>query len=404
VNASRGAARLRTGWAIAGVAALALAAPPLATAATVTAAGGVVALGDPDGAADVLSADLQFEDQTPSVDPPGWSVSLLGAPPPAPGAGCEPGFVGTLCALGADPPSALRVDLGAGDDQLQLTVEPEAAAAPTAIAVAGGPGDDLIATVLARAELDGGDGDDTLVPDDRVALDFPPAPTPGGVIRGGAGTDTVSYEPALDPVAVSLDGRANDGRAGDADDVRGDVEDIRGGGFGDTLGGNAGANRIAGLAGDDRIDGRGGRDTLEGGGGDDVVGALDGAPGDRADCSDGTDTALLDAGDTPVACERTTWAPGLGSTRLRLRDGRIPVRLACPRASAGRCRGTVRIVGARSVASGTYRARPGARVTVRLHPTRSGRKALRRRGALAAQVVVQPARTTGAAGRSVTVR
>ena len=364
------------------VAAAGLAAPSAAAAGTVTPAG----FSDPGGAADDLVVDLQFEAETPSVDPPGWSVSYLGSVTPGPG--CGAGFVGAICAFGAAPPGALAVDLGAGDDQLQLGLEADAAAATTRITVAGGPGADRILTVRARAELDGGAGDDVLAPDERYANDDLPGPTPGGVIRGGPGIDVVGYENALDPVLVSLDGRANDGRAGEGDDVRADVENIAGGPLGDTLRGSARPNRI------------------EANDGDDVVDVLDGRGADAVDCGAGADVVLADAGDAvaPQDCERTTWAPGLSGASLRVRDGRIPVRLACPGASAAGCRGTVRIATAITVAAGAYRVPAGRRATLRLAPTRRGRAALDRKGALRARITVQPAGTRGAAGRGVAIR
>lgn len=331
------------------------------------------------------------------------------AEPVTPSAGCEAGFVGTICAHGSNPPAGLTVDLGAGEDRLELDVAAEAAAAPTRITVATGAGDDLVGTVGASAEIDGGDGDDLIKPDERRALDFPPAPSPGGLIRGGAGIDTVDYEQALDPINVSLDGAANDGRPDEKDNVHPDVENVIGGGFGNRLTGSAVANLLTGGGGADWIAGGAGRDQLDGRSGNDTIDALDGAAGDRIECAEGEDIALVDGGDIavePTACEVVTWAPRLTSSTLHYRAGRIALTLSCPSAAKS-CRGTVLLdlVGGKrkTLARGGYRIKRGKQATLRLKPTSAGGSALMGR-TLKATAVVQPRGTTVGAGREVTIR
>jgi Ca2+-binding RTX toxin-like protein len=395
-------------WNGVGIAAVvALVVPAAAAAGVATSDGGTARFADPAGAKDVLAADLELVDEMPNVDPPGWSVSFLQFDPPATwGGGCQEGFVGTLCAFGASPPAAIEIDLGAGDDQLDFGIK-AATAPPTRITLAGGAGADRIATVRTRAEIDGGEGDDVLLPDERWALDFPPDPSPGGVVRGGAGTDTVSYELALDPIDVSLDGAANDGRRGEGDNVHDDVEHIVASEFGGTLSGSAAGNRILGADGPDRIEGGAGRDTLSGMGGNDTLDALDAAGGDRVDCGEGDDAALADAGDGVAAgCETLAWAPRLATSKLRYRSGRVAVRLSCPKA-ASRCRGTVRLRSAgsnpKTLAAASYRLKRGKRTTLRLAPTRAGRPAFKRRS-VKAIAILQPAGATTDTGRAVSVR
>lgn len=386
-------------------AALLAALPATALAGTVSLDAGTVRFVDGAGAKDDLHSTLRF-DADGGVDPLGWSVSFLEYDPPL--TGCEQGFVSAsrYCATGGVPPGALQIDLGAGDDAVDLVNEQPTA--PTAITLAGGPGDDLLATYQARATLDGGEGDDLLRPDDRpTALSVPPEITPGGVIRGGAGTDTVDYATTLSRIDVSLDGVANDGRPGEKDNVQADVEDVVGGDFAGTLVGSLVANRLTGGGSADRIVGAGGRDQLSGVGGDDTIDALDGSGGDRVDCGGGADTALLDAGDVVAGCEKTTWAPALSSSRLRYRGGRIAVTVSCTKAAS--CRGTLRLTTTRqgktvTVAKATYRAPRGKRATVRLKPGAKGRAALGRTRRLTAQLLVAPTGTTPAAGRAVTVR
>jgi hypothetical protein len=74
--------------------------------------------------------------------------------------------------------------------------------------------------------------------------------------------DSVSYYFVNTPVAVSLDGVANDGRSGEQDNVGADVEVVEGGDGGDLLLGGPGP---------DRLDGRGGNDVLRGNDGDDEL-------------------------------------------------------------------------------------------------------------------------------------
>ena len=101
-------------------------------------------------------------------------------------------------------------------------------------------------------QLDGGDGDDGLHggPD-------------ADVLTGGAGAEDVAdYSARSIAVMVTLGDGADDGQAGENDDVQGDVEVVRGGSAGDSLTGDDGA---------DRLNGRGGADFLNGGGGDDEL-------------------------------------------------------------------------------------------------------------------------------------
>ncbi|MEY2426502.1 MAG: hypothetical protein QOI61_2074, partial [Actinomycetota bacterium] len=115
------------------------------------------------------------------------------------------------------------------------------------------------------------------------------------VIAGGTATDSVSYAGRSAAVTVRLDGVANDGEAGEGDDVRADVENVTGGNGNDTLVGSASANRLDGGPGADTVSGGGGDDTLIGGSGFD---SLDGGDGvDR--CDPGADGAHVER------CDRT---------------------------------------------------------------------------------------------------
>ena len=183
----------------------------------------------------------------------------------------------------------------------------------------GEPGEgDNVATDV--EDVLGGDGADTLT---GSAADNVFDGGPGAdAIHGGPGADWADYSDRFDPIEVSLDGVANDGEAGEGDNVATDVENVVGGFGDDTLVGSAQANTLDGADGDDDLAGGLGADTLIGGDGiDDTAdysarvtgvvialggGATSGAPGEGdtidADVEDalggsGADVLIGDAED-----------------------------------------------------------------------------------------------------------
>jgi Ca2+-binding RTX toxin-like protein len=163
----------------------------------------------------------------------------------------------------------------------------------------GGHGDDLLDGGPQNDALHGGQGNDRF-----PALGVRDG---GDLISGGAGTDTADYRarPAVAPVTVTLDGRPNDGTAGENDrvglhrwdnDTRyggSDVESVLGGAGPDTLTGDHLANRLDGGAGVDVLSGLDGPDTLLG---------VDGAPADTLDGGNGVDACTGDTGDVLASC------------------------------------------------------------------------------------------------------
>jgi ELWxxDGT repeat protein len=106
---------------------------------------------------------------------------------------------------------------------------------------------------------------------------------------GGSGTDTLTYAARAGTVKVTLDGVANDGanQGAEGDNVSSDVERLIGGKGKDTLTGTTSAANV-----------------LTGGAGNDTIDVRDGVSGnDTANGGAGTDTCLVDAGDTRVGCE-----------------------------------------------------------------------------------------------------
>lgn len=220
----------------------------------------------------------------------------------------------------------------------------------------GGAGDDEINASGGNDHVEGGDGNDTLSPDTFYG--------PGNdYVDGGAGIDTVDdwsipdadYHP---PVAVSMDGLANDGRlsAGEADNVinvekitssvsgtwsgsagddefrvwanvdegnstllgNGGNDKLTTGDYSDTLDGGPGNDVINGGFGNDTLTGGPGQDTIQADAtsascgwysytckipfGNDVVNSRDGEV-DNVDCGVGQDTAVVDTIDVVANCE-----------------------------------------------------------------------------------------------------
>ncbi|HEX2085563.1 MAG TPA: calcium-binding protein [Solirubrobacteraceae bacterium] len=137
-----------------------------------------------------------------------------------------------------------------------------------------GPLNDSVSVASAapvRATLRGGSGNDTLRGGAR-----------DDVLAGGTGRDTVTYSGRPGDVTVTLGGGADDGLAGEADEVVEVERAIGGNGF-DTLIGTDAGNALYGGPGDDRLDGAGGADGLFGGRGNDL---LQGGSGDDAFVAD----------------------------------------------------------------------------------------------------------------------
>jgi Abnormal spindle-like microcephaly-assoc'd, ASPM-SPD-2-Hydin/RTX calcium-binding nonapeptide repeat (4 copies) len=116
--------------------------------------------------------------------------------------------------------------------------------------------------------LDGGTGNDGFL-NDAGADD----------VHGGAGTDQMLYVGTLTDFSVSLDNVANDGAAGEGDNVRSDVEAVATDDGNDTLKGGLGANFFDAGLGDDSID------------------LIDGAADLGVICGDGIDALYADAAD-----------------------------------------------------------------------------------------------------------
>jgi hypothetical protein len=199
------------------------------------------------------------------------------------------------------------------------------------ILVLGGDGDDtLYNATWVPATLDGQLGDDTLYGGWRA-----------DELIGGPGTDTADYSYRTRAITVDLDSQADDGAAGEGDNVASDVESITGGSAADNLSGGPGANRLSGGGGMDTIISRdSGADTVTCGSETDNV-AADPADAIAPDCESvdvqATSPPLI-AAPPPFAGARIS-----GKPITMTRDGRALVRIACPTGRTKACRGTVTI-------------------------------------------------------------
>lgn len=88
-------------------------------------------------------------------------------------------------------------------------------------------------------------------------------------LYGGGGVDVVTYAGRTAGVTVTIDDQANDGAAGEHDNVYGDVENLTGGSGPDFLRGTDGNNTLLGGPGNDILYGGLGNDMLTGGTGSD---------------------------------------------------------------------------------------------------------------------------------------
>ena len=146
----------------------------------------------------------------------------------------------------------------------------------------GGDGSDRLDGGPGRDEMFGGGGIDSA----ELSDEFP----------GGDGAPTIRDQ------SVTLDDVANDGAAGEGDNVGADVEDVQTASGNDTVNGNDAINFLSGRRGNDTITGGGGSDSLAGNDGDDTINARDGFA-DRVDCGAGVDRAVVDQLDDVARCE-----------------------------------------------------------------------------------------------------
>ena len=120
-------------------------------------------------------------------------------------------------------------------------------------AIHGRGGDDSLRGEAGKDSLYGERGDDSL--DGGAGADL---------LQGGSGIDLADYSNRTENLDLTLDGHANDGTAGEDDNIASDIENITGGSGSDRIVGNLFANDLSGgFGGNDTIFGGAGNDTLE---------------------------------------------------------------------------------------------------------------------------------------------
>jgi Ca2+-binding RTX toxin-like protein len=197
-------------------------------------------------------------------------------------------------------PATGTVTAGSGQDTLN------AGSASTVLTISGGDGGDTIRSEDGSDILHGGEGPDLMygaLGNDQVfaeggddalrggdgndvedggpgndSIGFTPTftsprdPDPGAdVIVGGDGVDVLSLDGHTAAVTLTLDGQANDGTAGEGDNIGSDIETIIGTAANDNFTGSAGPDGFDGAGGGDVIHGAAGDDHIDGGSGDDQV-------------------------------------------------------------------------------------------------------------------------------------
>lgn len=152
----------------------------------------------------------------------------------------------------------------------------------------GDEGNDTISGGLKRDTIDGGEGDDVLQGNgDRDLLlgeDGNDTLSGGGrndtlvgdsgadfFVGGPGALDLVTYQSETSAVSVTIDDIANDGEAGENDNIAATCEAFWGGDGADFIRGSGKNNNILGGAGNDTLLGGGGNDTIQGNGGSDSI-------------------------------------------------------------------------------------------------------------------------------------
>jgi hypothetical protein len=301
----------------------------------------------------------------------------------------------------------------AGNDTLKAPPDHRSGIPQPETYIEGGEGADTIVSGNGTDELHGGDGNDTIEAwrgpdvvrgeggDDTVSggNEQPDPTNAADTVDGGPGFDQIPYaggdynRGVGDTVSVTVDGQANDGEPGEADNViavekfrvTADQVTVVGSDAADDIFVEADASTIRGLGGNDRLVGYDGADTIDGGDGDDYLeggfgnDVLDGGAGvdqfqgdrterdviavgndeirardgnaEQVNCGIGSDTAQVDPGDVvdascesvdpgpPVPCcgPGPTDGPGkpkiLGKLSIRaIASKGLAIRLSCPAA------------------------------------------------------------------------
>jgi Ca2+-binding RTX toxin-like protein len=226
-------------------------------------------------------------------------------------------------------------------------------AGPATRSLVGNGGNDMLLASTGRSDLLGGTGNDQLLGGNGT--DFLQGGPGADFLSGGDGLDEVNYGGDA-PLRLSIGDGANDGAAGEGDDIRSDVESLTGGQGDDVLIGDDGRNRLIAYGGQDVLRGEGGPDRLYGwddgdeldpGAGLDQVYAgsedlplLEDGEVDTLSCRREAPAIEADADDVFRACAPLVRMTRHGKLRVG-RRARIAVR--CPIETTLPCEGNLRL-------------------------------------------------------------
>ena len=328
--------------------------------------------------------------------------------------------------------------------------------------VFGDGGNDVVRGGAGNDTEDGGPGDDRIGFSPGVSHDDDQG---ADNVRGGDGADRLTLEDHAGGMTINLDGQANDGSAGEGDNIASDIEQIDGTDGNDVFIGSPGTDKLYGGSGNDDMHGAGGDDDVYGGSGDDrvygdagndqVAGAtgsdvVDGGPGvdqlsgdiasctfscsfdpdqlfardgerDTVDCGGGADEAHVDGLDIVAFCALVNRqnlpaaeGPGGGATALGLvvaRSIRLNALFARGLALRVNCAGACKVVAAlsyrgRSLGAGrrTLTSAGTARLAVKVARRTRARVRRLRGKKLTLRVKVTAAGTTTTLTRKVTLK
>jgi Ca2+-binding RTX toxin-like protein len=155
----------------------------------------------------------------------------------------------------------------------------------------GGDGNDTISASFGNDTVLGGSGNDSI--NGGEGDDILDGGSGSDVLKGDEGNDTADYSSRTRNLTIGIGTLADDGEAGEHDNVYLDIETVIGGSGNDTITGGAADNLLIGNAGNDSLNGNYGNDTLSGNAGTDT---LNGA--------NGTDTAINSVGDSLISIEK----------------------------------------------------------------------------------------------------
>jgi Ca2+-binding RTX toxin-like protein len=193
--------------------------------------------------------------------------------------------------LRLDATVAARANLFGGDGDDRLT------GALGADYLSGGAGNDVLAGNAGNDRLLAGDGNDAMI--GGANADTLDGGAGSDSFSGGDGLDVADYSARNSALIITIDNLPNDGdAAGEMDNVNDSVEGVWGGGGNDRITGSSSANRLEGRGGNDSLYGGGGADLLFGGAGNDYLDGGDDGIVDQLWGESGADTFkknLIDA-------------------------------------------------------------------------------------------------------------